>query len=222
MKMTTSHLTYMQIILLSIISMVITLPAFSQANSQGFIQTAYNAMKAKNYPAAIENYSKAISAFDSYAPAYYGRGLAHFNNDELQMAKTNFEKAVELQPNYFEAYYALGMIEMRQDKYQQAVSYFDKCLSLTNAFPEAHYARASSWYQMKNYDKALVDYNKTIQLQPSYALAYYGRAITKKQNGMKAQAIDDFAKYKDMAGDQHGLAQEVDRLMKETSSTIED
>jgi len=210
----------MKSILFTLISLIATANLCSQdSGSQGYIQTAYNAIKAQNYQAAIENYSNAINAFDEYPPAYYGRGLAYFNQGNMDNARLDFERAISLEPDYFEAYYALGMIDMKKEAFTKAIRNFDKCLTISNAFPEAYYARASSWYNLGKYDKALVDYNKTIQIQPSYSLAYYGRGITYKQQGMKGRAIEDLEQYKKLAGNQDNLISEVDRLIKEASAT---
>lgn len=207
--------------LLNIKSLLVVLLSFLTFNSQLFgqseshIQTAYNAIQNKNYKAAIESYNSAIQKTDNYAPAYYGRGLANFHLGEFDKAINDFNRAIKLDQNYFEAIYAKGICLVNTGKVGDAAVHFTQTLEIVNAYPEAYYARGNANYLMKLYDKAILDYNKALELQPKFALAFYGRAVCYKLLNNNKAALDDFYKYKDLAGNKDGLEGEVKRLINE-------
>jgi small glutamine-rich tetratricopeptide repeat-containing protein alpha len=65
-------------------------------------------MTAKDYPAAIEEYTQAIS-LDSTNPVFYSnRAAAYSSSGSHEMAVVDAEKAIEIDPKFVKAYHRLG------------------------------------------------------------------------------------------------------------------
>ncbi len=186
-----------------------------QAQEKSLIQTAYNAIMNKDYDLAMKNYSEAIKVNSNYAPSYYGRGLAYFYKGDIANAIKDFEIAVKLSPDYYEAWYSKGVCNIKEGNYQEAVADLTKAADLNNESADAYYSRANAYHFMNNDEKALEDYSKAIQTDPDYGLAYYGRAVVHKLAERDELALSDFNKYLDLNGNDDGLLEECQRLIRE-------
>ena len=191
----------------------LTIPLFPQ--EQGYIKSGFDAINSKNYPLAIESYSKSIEKQPSYAPAYYGRGLAYSFLEKFSESNIDLLKATELDRKYHQAYYALGINYSKTAMYDKALAAFTDAISIDGKAAGYYYARANAYLTLKQLDKSLVDYNKAIELDAKLGLAYYGRAIVHKTEGRGDQSLKDFESYLTLNGNGDGLESEVTRLKKE-------
>lgn len=65
-------------------------------------------MTAKDYPAAIEDYTKAI-ALDPTNPVFYSnRAAAYSSSNNHELAIVDAEKAIQVDPKFVKAYHRLG------------------------------------------------------------------------------------------------------------------
>ena len=55
-----------------------------------------------------------------YAEAYYNRGLAYCNKDDVDRATEDFNKAIDLKPDYAKAYYNRGIMWLYLRKQEKA------------------------------------------------------------------------------------------------------
>ena len=53
----------------------------------------------REFPKAVDSFSKSVKADPSYAPAFYGLALSYANQGMYPQALENIQKAVELSPN---------------------------------------------------------------------------------------------------------------------------
>ena len=53
----------------------------------------------KEFPKAVDSFSKSVKADPTYAPAFYGLALSYANQGMYSQAMENIQKAVELSPN---------------------------------------------------------------------------------------------------------------------------
>ncbi len=187
---------------------------FSQQASQ--VQTAYNALKSKNYDVAIKQYSSVIDTKNDYAPAYYGRGIAYYHLNSFNQSLIDLNKAVALDKGLKDLFYARGLTNTKLNNLANAIEDLTKHLEASPNFAEAYYARGNAYYYLEEDNKALEDYSKAITIQPNYAPAYYGRAIIYKIMKKSDLALRDFDKYLELAGKNAPLSAEVVRLIDET------
>lgn len=189
--------------------------AIVKADEKGYLQSAYDAMQAGEYKAAIVFYEKAIQSKDDYAPAWYGRGLAYAHLGKIKESINDFSKAVYLDANMSDAHYALGLSYVQDGNYASAISSFDKAIELDKTKSDYYYARGNSYKLNKQYDKALVDFSKAIDLDPNNGLPYYARGALHKLEGRGDASLKDLEKYLELRGNKDGMEKEVKRLIQE-------
>lgn len=73
-------------------------------------QTALAAHRSGNIAKAIEGYTNALKADNTYERAYYNLGLAYYAQGQMILAGEAFARAVELNPAYVEARYNLALV----------------------------------------------------------------------------------------------------------------
>jgi tetratricopeptide (TPR) repeat protein len=160
-------------------------------------ETAYNLalemMGKKQYSAAIDNFTQALSLNPSFVLALVNRGFAEYESKKNTDAIRDFNQANVLKPSadgYFgeaECFYAIN-------KRDSATQYLTKAVALDNKYAKAFYLRAQIKFEAKDYKEAIEDYNQAIAAKPDYAYAYNDRGSAKKQNGDAAGAISDYEK----------------------------
>lgn len=67
-------------------------------------------LKLQQYPQSIEAYSQSLKAQPNNASAYLYRGMAYYNNNNKENAKTDFNKALQLNPKLSEAQQYLNLL----------------------------------------------------------------------------------------------------------------
>lgn len=65
----------------------------------------------KDYPNALEHYSKALSIDPAYVDAYFGRGVCHQTMGNIKNAEADFKTCLTINPNHAEAKAALGQLK---------------------------------------------------------------------------------------------------------------
>jgi len=189
------------------------------AQGEQGIDEAIFALKSKNYEKAILIYSDLIANYDSYAPAYYGRALAHYNLGENSKAHSDFENAIKLNKNYSEAYYGIGLVNLQEGKNTLAISNLTKALEINPRDDGIFYARGLAYYLNSNYNSAEKDFTSAIEKNPNNALAYYGRGITNYQMKNFDGAKLDFNYFIMKFGDFGELRAECERLLQVIAAT---
>ncbi|KAG8852335.1 hypothetical protein FRB91_006589 [Serendipita sp. 411] len=104
--------------------------AEDKAAAEAHKQAGNAKMSAKDYPAAIAEYTHAI-ALDPSNPVYYSnRAAAYSSSGDHNMAVADAEKAIEVDPKFVKAYHRLGHAHYCLKSYKEAASAFGKGLEL--------------------------------------------------------------------------------------------
>jgi len=109
--------------------------------------------------------------------AHFNRGVAQFNNGELQPAITSFSEAIRLNPNHAEAYARRAWAYNRSNNSDQAIADANQAIALNPNLALAYFVRGTAYVNRFNYERAIEDLTKSIELDPNNALAYNNRAI---------------------------------------------
>ncbi len=180
---------------------------------QGLIQQAYDAYLSKDFKKSIDLYSEVLEKHSSYAPAFYGRGLAYAKLDQCNMAIKDFENAVKFDKTLADAFYAKAICEIKLGLNQQAISSINSAIEISKTKPEYFYTRGLIFYYQNEWERSVNDFNKTIEIDPNFCLAYYARAAANYHLKQKAKSLNDFQTYLRMCGNKHNLANETQRLI---------
>src|SRR5210317_1896696 len=121
-----------------VFSILGTLSLYSQ--DKGYIQSAYDAMQAKEYESAIVFYDKAIEAKPDFAPALYGRGLAYAHLGKISESTDDFLEAIENDKSMDQAYYAVGLNYIAEGQYDEAIKMISEAIRLKGDIAHYYYS----------------------------------------------------------------------------------
>jgi serine/threonine protein kinase/tetratricopeptide (TPR) repeat protein len=126
--------------------------------------------KLGKYPAAIEDYTKALELKPT-SDVYAYRGWAHLVCDAQKLALRDFELAIELDPKNADAYNGRGILLVTQGRKAEAIEDAEKAQKLGTDSPRPVY-NAARIYALcggdKNELRALALIRRTLELLPEY------------------------------------------------------
>ncbi|HEY3853590.1 MAG TPA: tetratricopeptide repeat protein [Verrucomicrobiae bacterium] len=155
-----------------------TLFAHADEATGGSYVACYNlgcdAMAEKNYPEAIDFFTKALTAepdsagWADHAPDYNNMGYVYLQVGDITKAVANFEKALKLRPNYGEAYYNLGCAFLDNKQPAEAIDCLQRALAIDLSVAAIHYKLANALAQTNQYAKAILEYRQALKLRPDW------------------------------------------------------
>ena len=105
--------------------------ALDPRSSQAYFQLGHAYVKMKEYPKAIEAYTKAGEIDPNFADAFFNIGYVHAVRKEYANAEKMYSKVVNLSPMYVdEALFNLGMVQEKQGKRKESLQNIEKALSI--------------------------------------------------------------------------------------------
>jgi len=155
------------------------------------IQRAHEQMKSKDFPGAIQSYTKAIGLRPNFAPAHFNRGVAQHNLEHEELAIQNYSEAIRLAPDMAIAYSARGVALVRLRRDPGAMMDFQRALELKPDLAAALNGRGGIFFRRKQYRMALADYDAAIHNNPRFAQAYLNRARAREAVGDFGGAASD-------------------------------
>lgn len=91
---------------------------------------AVRLIEAAQWKDAIGAFGLVIRRLPEYGRAYFGRGLAYYNEEQLAPALEDFDRAIELEPTLAQAYKQRGMLHRDEGRTELAVSDLERALDL--------------------------------------------------------------------------------------------
>lgn len=147
------------------LSVCFALPVFG--GGLDLIKQGQEAEKTGNRNAALEAYTRAISAGDlngaQLAFAYYRRGGIHGFLGNNVRGIEEYSRAIELSPGYGAAYslrgYLRGTVGQHRGELDKALAYCEKALQVS-PYPSAYFRRAWIYLDMGRNTEARADYQR--------------------------------------------------------------
>ncbi|HSE23563.1 MAG TPA: tetratricopeptide repeat protein [Pyrinomonadaceae bacterium] len=128
------------------------------------------------------------------AEEYSQRGIARFQNNDLDGAIADFTKVIELNGRNQEfCYYFRGMAHYRKGNSTQAIDDLTKAIAI-KPDPRFFDDRGNLLAKQGELDRALADLNKAIEIAPQTAKAYGDRGLLRLMRGEPQDADLDFKK----------------------------
>lgn len=144
---------------------------------------------ARQYDAAIANYTEYLKLRPNSSAAYFNRGLSLYNKAQAapteplyRQAAADFSKAIEIKPNDAEYWTSRGSVYIRlmtidyEKSLAQALSDLNKAIKINPKSALAYRERGVAYELSNQLAKALPDLNMAIRLDPKDAVAFYTRA----------------------------------------------
>ncbi|KAJ3372347.1 hypothetical protein HDU91_003957 [Kappamyces sp. JEL0680] len=126
------------------------------------------------------------------AQKYFNEGIQHWNQDNLEMAKTSFERSIKLMPtsdafyNLASVYHSLGKTELSLENWKHSVEQSPRCDALVNI---------ANIYALKlgDFRKALAYYERALALDKDDGETHYNYAVVLDQDGQLEKAIEHYS-----------------------------
>ena len=110
--------------------------------------------------------------------AYFLRGIAKYNLDDLLGADADFSKAVELNPVFTGAYYYRAITRSRLGNYDDALNDFQQAIELRPDLPDPYYSRGVTRLLNQQFEAAIADFDVFIRYEKRHVAAYINRGIS--------------------------------------------
>lgn len=181
--------------LLLIIATLSTLSAHAQLDKNYFFWSSERMLAREKYEDAVETLDLLLSVDGSLVEAYYLRGVAKFNLDDMQGAERDFSEAITRNPVYTMAYSSRAVTLARQKRYAEALKDFDMALELRPDITGTYYNRGLTRLHNSDYRGALTDLDYYIRRETASAEAHLlrGQALLGLQDTLAAAAEFEFS-----------------------------
>ncbi|MBI2933590.1 MAG: tetratricopeptide repeat protein [Planctomycetes bacterium] len=127
---------------------------------------------------AIESYSRAIARNPRMPRAYNNRGIARFDQLDLEGARADFDQATEIDEFYAEAHYNLGNVWMASRHYAEAERAYTAAMERDEHLVDAYVNRARARLKMERSDEAHADLDEALRRRPDDPDILFEAAIT--------------------------------------------
>ncbi len=123
-------------------------------------------MARKDYPSAIDLYSKLAREYpkDASYPNYIG--IAELQQGSLSDARKNFERATKVNKRFSDAYNNLGATYYAEKNYKRAISEYQRSLALDPQSASVYTNIGYAYFAEKQVPKAMEAFHKALAIDP--------------------------------------------------------
>lgn len=158
------------------------------------------ALDARQYEAAIEQFTKAIAADAGDYGAHFNLGLAYSLSGKDALAIPEYRKTLELKPGIFQAEVNLGMSLFNTAQFAQAAEAYTKALASDQKSAAAELGLARALARLNRRDDAAPHYRKAASLDASNRDFLLELATLYEEQGQGAEAIALYREFPENAG----------------------
>lgn len=149
-------------------------------------------MVKSNYREAIDILNVLLRHDAKDFDAYFLRGIAKYNMDDLLGADDDFTRAVELNPVFTGAFYYRAITRSRLGNYDDALNDFQQAIELRPDLPDPYYSRGVTRLLNQQFEAAVEDFNKYIRYEKRHVAAYINRGTSYLYLKDTARAYEDY------------------------------
>jgi len=148
-------------------------------------------MEKKQYEAAVQSFTEAISIKPTLTVAYIQRGKAFENLNKLEEAVQDYSKAFELDPDDEMMAYEAGRLFSALGKHIEAVHMLNYSIKDNSDFLPAYYVKIKSLLVLVNYSEAILTCDQALLIKKS-ALNYFNHGMVSELLKDDTQAEADY------------------------------
>ena len=169
-----------RIVAILMLLVVVALPheVDAQYNRNYIYWMGQQKMVNNNYHDAIDILNVLLRHDAKDFDAYFLRGIAKYNLDDLLGADADFSKAVELNPVFTGAYYYRAITRSRLGNYDDALNDFQQAIELRPDLSDPYYSRGVTRLLNQQFEAAIDDFDKFIRYEKRHVAAYINRGIS--------------------------------------------
>jgi tetratricopeptide (TPR) repeat protein len=165
------------------------------------IEAGNQAMNAKNWAGARENYLKALGELPDNTPLLQRVAAAYLGEGNTEEALRYARQVTEKDPNEYGAWRMVAELELQRGNLEAGMAALDKVPAdkITDAQPYLNVGILL--INQKKPAEAVPAFDKAIAVQPTMPEAYYYRGLARMQLKKNAEAKADFQKALELAPD---------------------
>ena len=168
--------------------------AGAQLNKHYFYWAGQNYMRESKYRDAIETLNILLRTDESAYEAYFLRGVAKYNLDDLHGANQDFTLAIEKNPVYTMAYHYRAITRSRLGDYDDALRDFREAIDLRPDLPGPYYSRGVTYLLSQQFEQAIADFDEFIKFEPRVADAYINKGTAYLYLQDTVRAVENYDK----------------------------
>ncbi|MFI3292061.1 MAG: tetratricopeptide repeat protein [Rikenellaceae bacterium] len=149
----------------------------AQYNQDYFYWVSRQKMMRDDFHGAISVLNMLIGVNDKLYEAYFLRGIAKYNLNDLIGADNDFTIALEKNPVFTTAYTYRAITRSRMGNYNDALEDFAQAIELRPDIANPYYSRGVTRLLNRQYEEAIEDFDKFIRAESKVADAYINRAL---------------------------------------------
>ncbi len=141
--------------------------------AQAYVNLGKSYQGVKDYPAALEQFRKAMEISPNNVIAYGGLGRCYYEMEEYRTAVKYLEKAISLHTKESVDYVNLGHSYNELEEYSKAKEAFLKALKLDNENADAYDGLGTAYRNMGEKERAIDCYTKVIEFTKDKEKLFY-------------------------------------------------
>ena len=164
----------------------------AQYNRNYIYWVGQQCMVDNKYREAIDILNVLIRQDERNFDAFFLRGIAKYNLDDLLGADADFSTAVTLNPVFTGAFYYRAITRTRLGNYDDALNDFQQAIELRPDLPDPYYSRGVTRLLNQQFEEAISDFNKYIRYEKRHVPAYLNRGTSYLYMRDTANAYENF------------------------------
>lgn len=144
------------------------------------------------YEAAIETLNLLLRIDPKSYEAYFLRGVAKYNLDDLLGAEVDFSSAININPVYTMAYRNRAITRSRLGNYDDALKDFEEAIGLRPDLPDAYYSRGVTYLLNQQFEDAIDDFNQFLKQERRFVDVYLNRGQSYLHLKDTVKAYEDY------------------------------
>ena len=178
--------------ILLLLSCAIPQRGAAQYNRNYFYWMGQQSMVNNDYREAIDILNLLLRHDDKDFDAYFLRGIAKYNMDDLLGADSDFTIAIVLNPVYTGAYYYRAITRTRLGNYEDALNDYQQAIDLRPDLPDPYYSRGVARLLNQQFEAAISDFNLYIRYDKRHTGAYINRGLSYLYLGDTLSAYENY------------------------------
>eukprot|EP00826_Nyctotherus_ovalis_P001086 TRINITY_DN10128_c0_g2_i15.p1 TRINITY_DN10128_c0_g2~~TRINITY_DN10128_c0_g2_i15.p1 ORF type:complete len:400 (-),score=110.66 TRINITY_DN10128_c0_g2_i15:53-1252(-) len=146
----------------------------------------------RNYPMAVEFYTKALARNPNYMEAKNNLGICYDLMGSIDKAYTQFESALKTSPNNSAIYNNMGITAKRDGKLGRAIESYEAAIEADPKYSLGHYNYGIALLEQEKFQDAMQAFGKCKELNENNLFAVLALGYTLEMLGKSEEALMEY------------------------------